>query len=206
MGIFGRSNELRSRISEDDFGGLRIVIPSHGNWFTQFFLMFWLCGWAVGEVIVSAMMIASRPTGFLLLIWLIPWTIGGGLAFSTLLWNFVGREVVLISKAGVEVRREVGPFSRSKQIDGSKIRSLRYSPILHAEHSRDLNQYQSRRRRVVHGGITFDYESDFFSRIDSLHFGFELQEMEARRLILTIRQRFDFPEEPELEPLPILSR
>src|SRR6266404_4170084 len=45
------------------------------------FLIFWLCGWAVGWVgAATALFVAKDGVQFFLLFWLCAWTVGGGFA------------------------------------------------------------------------------------------------------------------------------
>jgi hypothetical protein len=191
---------IRSTITEDDFGDFWIVIPAQRHVLISLFLGVWLCGWVLGEF-SAVFSLITRPPSLFLIFWLTLWTIAGLAGFLTLTWNIAGREVIRISEKFLEVRREIGPFAPSKTFEMSRIRSLRHSPF-------DLfaGPKETRvpiRRRVLGGSIAFDYESDFFSAIETHRFGIGLSEVESRRLIKTIHQRFKFPEASDVEPLPI---
>jgi hypothetical protein len=204
MGSSGGSSELRSTVYDDEFGGFRIVILPTPNWSRRLLLSLLLCVWALFEFITWREMISKgfqspEPVFFLLL-----WTLGGAFAFVGLAWNFVGREVIRLSGKLMEVGWELGPFARSRTFEIARIRSFRYSPFLHNNSAnRGKRNSSSSFCLVLETSIAIDYESDQLSPYETHRFGEGLSEIESRRLIKTIRQRFQFPEEPEVEPLPI---
>jgi len=75
---------------------LRIVMPCRRSWFVILFLVFWLCGWAVAEVIVANQLLNgdAPPEGeFFMLTWFGVWTVSGLLAIYALLWQVMGKEI-----------------------------------------------------------------------------------------------------------------
>ncbi len=201
-----RADGLRSTVTEDEFGGFRIVIPAARNWFLRLFLPVWLCGWAVGEIAVPWSFLSGKAgdagSAVFLLVWLTFWTIGGTFALLALAWNWAGREVIVLTDRGMETRREIGPFSRSKAFELASIRGLRYAPAAYNPYAMG-HDGMFRQLGIGGGAIAFDHQPAHRVVPETRRFGDGLSEIEAKRLILTIRERFKFPEGPAIEPLPV---
>lgn len=77
----------------EEWDGLRLSWPhpaaGTGRFGTAAFLMFWLCGWAFGWVMVAGTIAAGKGNLFLFG-WLGAWTIGGGAAIRAL-WLLLRR-------------------------------------------------------------------------------------------------------------------
>jgi hypothetical protein len=197
-----RFSEIRTRITEDEFGGFRIIIPSLRNWSTSLFLMVWLCGWAFGEVMVGTQLVTWALTGvgpkggigFFLVFWVTFWTIGGFHAFTVLSWNLAGREVIVLGDEAITLTRQVGWLRRSRWLDLAVVRNLRYAPEMHRR-SRNRTPIPSPWSGL--GVVAFDHGSTTY------RFGDNLSEIEARRLIATIQERFKIPEDRDYQPLPV---
>jgi hypothetical protein len=125
-----------------------------GRYFGAAFLVFWLGGWAVGEVlalgflillvrsVVGTMVGAAWPipggdwiaggaAGFVflfLIIWLTLWTFGGVAAIKELLRSLAGEDTVSVLLSGVELERRAGPFRRTRNVDRTRIRRVRLRP------------------------------------------------------------------------------
>jgi hypothetical protein len=117
--------------------------------FTAAFLSVWLCGWAVGEVIVltvlvrgaRALLVAAQETpappqggalamGVFLLVWLTFWTIGGLSALREVLRCIAAEDRLELGSGDLLLLRRMGPFQRQRRLPRSAIRNLRI-----AEHS-----------------------------------------------------------------------
>lgn len=122
-----------------------------GRYFAAAFLLFWLGGWALGEIfalgflillvgsVVSSALATPWPipggewitggvTGFVflfLLIWLTLWTVGGIAAITELLRSLAGQDTVSVQLSGVELERRAGPFRRTRKFDRVNIRRVR---------------------------------------------------------------------------------
>ncbi len=173
----------RAQIS-DERGSLRVVIPTKKNWFLILFMGFWLCMWAVGEVMVPQLAFKKGlpPSALLFMIaWLGGWTVGGGFATYAWLWNLTGKEVILVNSQLLTTRREMGQFGRTKEFILTQIRDLRASqPIFNpADFSSGLQFWG-----LGGGTIAFDYGAKTY------RFGSGLDEAEAKQIVNTIKNRF----------------
>jgi hypothetical protein len=201
---FMRPAEFRSTITDDEAGGFRITIPVRRFWPLIAFLGFWLCGWAVGEfaaigtVIFGVPMMKVPPDALIfMLIWLLPWTLAGCLTIYALLWNLTGREVILLDDQTLEVRREVAGITRSRSFALADVRNLRFSPQVYNPWSMSESWRHSLQFFGISGGsVAFDYGATTY------RFGNGLPEIESRRLIKTIRERFKIQDDP-VESLPV---
>lgn len=188
----------RFKVETLDLNITRIIIPSRKNWFTIFFLGFWLTGWAVGEIMVLRIMATSifgavagkapnASAGLLgisgfLLFWLAGWTVGGGFAIYTFLWQVAGKEVIEVNSGGITIANKIFSFSRPKEYDAQYIKDLRvsqpansmWSPWGHA------GQFWGRGQGI----IAFDYGAK------TNRFGSGLDEAEAKMIIAEITQRY----------------
>lgn len=197
-----RIPEIRTRITEDDFGGFRITIPSLRKWPMILFLMVWLCGWAFGEFAVGSQLFAWVITGvaprggggFFLVIWITLWTFAGFYTCSVLGWNLAGREAIVLGDEAITLTRQVGWLRRSRWVDLAGVRNLRYAPDLYR---RSGNQIPMPSPWNGCGVVAFDHGSTTY------RFGDQLPEIEARRLIATIQERFKIPEDRDFSPLPV---
>lgn len=116
------------------------------------FLLFWLCGWAVGEVVVVFILLGPlsdplvtalrevlpgswpRPRRFagstpwpvlaFLAIWLVFWTWGGLTAVWQLLRLLAGSDRFVIRPGGFSLRRSAGPFGRTRDFAASDVSSV----------------------------------------------------------------------------------
>jgi hypothetical protein len=191
----------RWSVTEDEFGGFRIVIPVGPKWYFRLVLPLWLCGWSV--VGVGALRIISSDAGdrgvlAFMIVWLCGWTFGGFIAILSIAWNWFGREVVVIDEGWMETRHELCGLSRSRSFELSRVRGLRYSasPYNAFAMTRSNNWQQWGFGR---GTIAVDYHEGPTVGTMTYHFGDQLPEPEAQGIIQTIRQRVKIPEEPALE-------
>lgn len=180
--------QMRSIIS-DSPDGLRIIIPTHRNWFLLLFLSFWLCGWAFGEVTaLNTLFRSNTPTNgaLFLTVWLTFWTLGGGFAIYAWLWNVAGREVLLINEQTLTTRREVFGRGRPNVFDRTHLNNLRISPIAYNPWDWKTSLYFW---GIGGGTIAFDYGAKTY------RFGTRIEEAEAKQIIQAIKHRFTIPED-----------
>ena len=196
------SSGIRTRITEEEFGDFRITIPSPRIGPMTLFLILWLCAWALGEYVVGTQLatwvftgVAPRGgNGSFLVIWLTFWTIAGFYTFSVLAWSLAGREVIVIGDEAITLTREVSRLRRSRWLDLAGVRNLRYAPEIY-HRSRSRHSMSSPWNGC--GVVAFDHGSTTY------RFGDQLAEIEARRLIATIQERFKIPEDRAFQPLPV---
>jgi len=180
--------EIRSTITDDEFGGFRITIPTRqlsglATYFTSLGIFFWtVVGFLVSLMIVGSRDFSRAPV--ILPIWLLSWGFFEGLMILVLVESRTGREVVILDEKRVQIRNELAGFAIARRYDRSRARNLRYAAL--------NGQWASV------GGAAFDYDGR------PRYFGLGLSEYEARRMIATILQRFPFPDDwDKLEPLPV---
>ncbi|MDW8343166.1 MAG: hypothetical protein RMM51_01590 [Verrucomicrobiae bacterium] len=121
-----------------------------GRFATAGFLLFWLCGWLVGELIALAVLvtglyslITGQPPpgkteplelapalvgGGFLLIWLAIWTIGGWAAAREFLRQVWAEDHIMIQPDGLLLVRRLGPFVKHQQIPRRDIRRIYVQP------------------------------------------------------------------------------
>jgi hypothetical protein len=187
---------------QDEGTSLRVTVPSRRNYFTMFFLGFWLAGWAFGEIMVGGILIAgitkllfNTPeldkfgvagfpwVGLFLLVWLGGWTLGGGFALYNFLWQLAGKENIEISNDSIRIQRAIFGLGRTKEYLTNYIKNLRVSPGV-----MDNNMFGWPRTSSFWansgGYLAFDYGSQTF------RFGGGIDEAEARQILEKIIGRF----------------
>ena len=174
---------MRSTISEES-GVVLVTIPARRSWFLGLFLLVWLCGWAVGELValreLLGMGVSRRPPPVpFLLLGLAGWTVGGALAVYGWIWNAFGREVVELDGRALTLRWEPIGLPPRKQYDLLHVRNLRIVPFDESLWSRG-NSFGWTRA----GPLAFDYGAK------TIRFGAGIDEAEARMVLDSIRVRF----------------
>jgi hypothetical protein len=167
----------------DTATGVEITIPAKVNWLLALFMMFWLCGWAVGLVGAASQLFSGRPdtagTVFLAA-WLGLWIVGGAFAILTLAWMLAGREIVRVSVVELQYVRAVGLFSISREYQMVQVKRLRVS----------VGEFGGVQSKFASAGllgrcaIAFDYGAA------TRRFGMGLDEAEAHTLVETLSKRF----------------
>jgi len=173
-----------SRITiADTSGELRIVIPGRRSLFVMCFLGFWICGWAVAEIMVAIQLLSgdAPPEGELfMLAWFSIWTIGGVLAVYAWLWQVMGKEIVIVRGQTFKTRHDIGGFGFDKEYDLLQMRDLRVGQV----EFNPFNFSSSLQLWGIGGGvIAFDYGARTY------RFGAGLDEAEARQAVNAIKQR-----------------
>ena len=178
-----------SRITITDTSrGLRIVMPCRRSWLVICFLGFWICGWAVAEVMIPMQLFQGNapPEGeSFMLVWFGVWTVGGLLAIYAWLWQLMGKEMVIVHGQTFRTRRDIGGFGFDKEYDLLQMRDLRvgqvgFNPL---EFSSSLQLWG-----VGGGVIAFEYGAKTY------RFGAGLDEAEAKQAVTAIKQRYRIPE------------
>jgi hypothetical protein len=163
--------------------GLEVVVPARRNWFITLFLGAWLCGWAMGEVLVPANFFARDADAgakVFAAFWLVGWTLGGGFALYVFFWSLVGRERILLGPSMLSIKREVFGMGRLREYELTHVRNLRVSPSAYNPFDfRSGLQFWG----IGGGSIAFDYGAG------TVRFGAALEEGEARSIIERMRSR-----------------
>ena len=97
---------------------LTITIPVRKDWFGIVFKSVWLCGWLVGEVVALFIVVGSLvslavPHPFLV-VWSIGWTIGGIWVIRWLLWEYQGKEKILVAREILTLEKTGAGYDRAK--------------------------------------------------------------------------------------------
>lgn len=187
--LMAKVQPQHSRITiADTSQGLRIVIPYTRSWFVIFFLGFWICGWAVAEYMVSSQFLRgdAPPEGeSFMLAWFAVWTVGGLFAIYALLWQVMGKEIVMVHGQVFRTRYDIGGFGFNKDYDLVQMRALRPAPVPF----NPLDLSSSLQLWGVGGGvIAFDYGAK------TIRFGAGLDEGEAKEVVTAIKQRYRIQE------------
>src|ERR1700742_1553015 len=93
-------------IIQDNFDHVVITIPAKRNWFIILFTLFWMGGWFMGETSAGKNVFTNfNGAGLFMIFWLGAWTIGGAFAFSMLIWNLIGKEIITVFSGVLTIRR-----------------------------------------------------------------------------------------------------
>ena len=172
----------------DTSQGLRIGIPCRRSWFVILFLGFWICGWAVGEVMVTRQYLQgdAPPDGeFFILTWLGVWTVGGLFAMYAWSWQVIGREILTVHGQTFTIRRDIAGVGFDKEYKLVEMRDLR----MHLTRFSPIDVSSSLQLWGVGGGvIAFDYGARTY------RFGAGLDEAETKQIITAIKKRYRISE------------
>jgi hypothetical protein len=167
---------------------LRIVIPCGRSLFVICFLGFWICCWAVAEVMVPIQFFSNTEPSegmSLMVAWLAVWTVGGVVAIYAWLWQVMGKEMVIVHGQTLTTRRDIGGFCFDREYDLAQIGNLRTEAVGFSPWnvSAALQLWG-----IGSGVIAFDYET----RTHRLGAG--LDEAEANQAVTAIRKRYRIQE------------
>ncbi len=178
-------NSGRAKIYEnpDQF---QVRVKSKSNFFVTAFLMFWLCGWAFGELMVLGTLLSGKAGAgsLFLLAWLGGWTIGGLFALSQVLWNIAGYELLTISDSVLTIQRHIPFFRRSWSYDTGHIANIQANenPPNGTLFGGQQNMHGLFSNRSF-GGLKFDYG------LRTTGFGMGLEPAEARMVADKVSNR-----------------
>lgn len=167
---------------------LRIVIPCGRSLFVICFLGFWICCWAVAEIMVPAQFLnsdAPSESMSLMVAWLAVWTVGGVVAIYAWLWQVMGKEMVIVHGQTFTTRRDIGGFGFDKEYNLVQLRNLRTEPVVFSP----LNASAALQLWGIGGGvIAFDYGARTY------RLGAGIDEAEANQAVTAIKKRYRIPE------------
>lgn len=169
---------------------LHIVIPCRRSLFVIFFLGFWVCGWAVGEVMAPIQFLEATPQPgeeWLILAWFVVWTVGGVLAIYAWLWQVMGKETVTVRGTIFSTRREIRGFGFGKDYDLMQINDVRLG-----QEKFDPMDITSALQLWGIGGGVIAFESAGKTR----RFGTGLDEAEAKQVMEALKRRLRIAERP----------
>lgn len=180
--LMAKIQSSASRITVTDTPGeIRIIIPGRRSWFVICVLGFWICCWAVAEVMVASQFLNgdAPPEGELfMLVWFGVWTVSGMLAIYAWLWQVFGKEIAIVRGQMFKTRRDIGGFGFDQEYDLFHVRDLRVGQVAF----NPLELSSSFQLWGIGGGvIVFDYGAK------THRFGVGLDEVEAKQAVTAIK-------------------
>jgi hypothetical protein len=179
---------IRSTVTDDEFGGFRIVIPARENVRRVFGLA--LAVWILVMALALWSSVTSpRPMTLEGIKFYGVWTVIGSLVVLIPAAMGIAREMIVIEGKSLVLRKDIAGFSKTRTFELTALRNLR--PIASSDDS-----HPGRRPDQ----IAFDHNGRTY------RFGRGLSEHEVMRLIKTIRARFPIRDAWEdVEPLPVVK-
>jgi hypothetical protein len=173
-------------IIQDHFTELIITIPTKKNWLAIFPVAIWLAFWGMAEVFaISALFnqFTFFPGLIFFLIWITFWTFGGVMAFKSLLWNLIGKEIITVDQVSLTIDKKGALLFKKRMYDINQVKSIRVQ-----EDDTSNDGFFSRRRTdfgfaAYEGTIRFDYG------LKTIKFAVEIDEAEAKFIIEELKNR-----------------
>ncbi len=184
----GMGSDVRSIITDDEFGGFRITIPSSGKAWAIAGIGFgvWILVLALTLQNLSTCRRESNAEGIKFLgIWTAVGLVFGAVAVC----GYLRRDTIIIEGKTLVLRKEFAACRKERTFELADIRNLRPAP---------LDDPAGSRHRP--NSVAFDHKGKTY------RFGCALTEPEVMRLIKTIRSRFPIRDDwSEAEPLPVMK-
>ena len=126
----------RAEIHDAD-DGVVIEVPEPRKGTDVGFLLFWLCGWLIGEVAASIRLLSGTEADgepmtwsakLLLSGWLAFWTCGGASVIYTVLKALFGRWIITFNAKTITSTFKILSFKRTRTWDTGRVRNFRLSP------------------------------------------------------------------------------
>jgi hypothetical protein len=118
---------MRSTISQET-GTLRISIPMTKKPFLILFLLIWLGGWTVGGISIGSRLLHEFVPFDAF--WMCGWALGETMVTYTMIRMLGGRDILQVTNGIVEIRKEAFGLGFSKQYLLPEIRDIRFLPEL----------------------------------------------------------------------------
>jgi hypothetical protein len=106
---------------------MRTEIPARRRPLRMALLVVWLAAFAWVASSAAAALTAPDlyvPTA-LMVAWLLMWAAGAVAAAGSLAWLLWGREVIQMTPDSLAIRRQIGPFGRTRTFDVPKVSNIR---------------------------------------------------------------------------------
>lgn len=167
----------------------QIRLNAKNNAFVTLFILFWLMGWAIGEITVLGILLSGATDeggiNLFLIVWLGGWTIGGVWVISSLMWAVFGYELLSISRGMLSVKRVIPIYRREWNYDPQHITEVRVDPSSGMSPMRfsGRQQFSGLLSGKDQGTLKFDYGYQTFG------FGQDLAEAEAKKLVKEIKSK-----------------
>ena len=183
-------SDIRSIVTDDEFGGFRISIPSTSRaWAVSGMVLgIWLLVMWLTLIQLGSKPLSSNAEGIKFCLF---WLAGGLALLFTAGATWLRRDTVIIEGKSLILRKEFASFRKERIFELSEVRNLRPAP---PDHSGGAGAHYLSRSTAV----AFDHKDRTY------RFGVGLSEPEVMRLIKTIRSRFPIRDDwNEAEPLPV---
>jgi hypothetical protein len=169
-------------IVEDGFDYFKITIPAKRSYFLTVFLCVWMGGWVFGEsfAIGEIWKPGFKETDLFLVFWLCGWTLGGLVVVKTIVWQFIGKEIIEIGQGTFGIRRK-GDWllGKEKVYDLNECKCFRAERVPSYLEGRFNNSFNffNRDTQTSKGAFVFDYG------MKTIRFGEAVDEVEAKYLL-----------------------
>jgi hypothetical protein len=178
-----------------DLGDLLIVhFRPKRLWGVLAFLAVWLTFWTAGGIAAFIQLLhADWGTRLFLFLWLCFWAFGESTAATIIAWQLLGRELLLVSRERLEVRKQIGPLTKTKLYEAPLVRDLEAARAPSDEDERPRKDFC----------LAFGYDDK------TVRVGEGMSEREAEHIAATVSARIrprtwwgeDSPAEPYEPPL-----
>jgi hypothetical protein len=144
------------------------------SWGDIVFLGFWLTGWTLGGIaVLYALTQAGWGGRAFLLVWLCGWLLGEIFAAKEIAWQLGGRELLLVTPNQLEIRKEIGPFTRRQLLHVLSVDAVRAERVPTDEEEKSRH----------------DYRLAIVTRDDRVYVGEGMDEREAKHTALVVESR-----------------
>ena len=116
---------MRSIVSEES-GTLRISVPMRKRVFSLLFMLAWLGLWTLAGISIGRQLI--QKFNLFEAFWMCGWVMGEVMVSYALLRMLGGRDIVQVSNGVLELRKQAFGLGLSKQYSILEIRDLRFQP------------------------------------------------------------------------------
>jgi hypothetical protein len=113
------------------------------SWAEIAFLTFWLTFWTAGGIAALGYAVAGDDWvgRAFLVVWLCGWAFGECAVVVIIAWQLAGRELLTATPQGLEVRQEIGRFSRTKRYDVPLVHDVTAAPCPTDEEDRPRKDF-----------------------------------------------------------------
>jgi hypothetical protein len=155
---------------EDAADGVVVAIPARRFWGAIAFIALWLSLWTLGGLLALAEVPNAGKAAAFLVVWLCFWAAGECFAAAWLAWMLVGVSRMQATPSVIEVRKQIGPFARSKQYEAALVTSVDAVLVPNDEDEgvrRDYCVRISHRDEIAHvgEGLTADRAEEIATRV-----------------------------------------
>jgi len=144
------------------------------SWGTLAFLAFWLTFWTAGGIAAFTQLLhGDLGARLFILLWLCFWAFGEATVAIIIAWQLFGHELLLVSADQLEVRRQIGPFTKTKLYAVPLVRDLEAAQARSDEDERPRKDFC----------LAFEYDDK------PVRVGEGMSEREAEHIAATISAR-----------------